>query len=102
MSEGLDVTVVDGGSGAVTARVSGEIDLSNVERFSRALETAAASGSHLTVDLTRITYMDSAGVAALFARAGRGPLEIVCRPDSVVAALVEVTRLGDVAVIREE
>ncbi len=80
-------------------RVSGEIDLSNVERFQREMAVAEGDGVVLVVDLDQVTYMDSAGVAALFARARRGALRVVAGPDSVVAPLLRITRLGDVAPI---
>ncbi len=49
---------------------TGEIDLSNIDAFDRALSTAvseAASGDRkLTVDLSAVEYLDSAAINALF------------------------------------
>lgn len=98
MTERMSVSMADDGQGGVTARVSGEIDLSNADQLRQALD----AGGHLTVDLSGVTYMDSAAIAVLFARAAEGPLEVRCRPDSVVAALIDITRLGDVAAVRED
>lgn len=79
--------------------VSGEVDLSNVERFRAALDRP---GPSLVVDLAGVTYIDSAGMAALFERATRGRLEVHCQSESVVAPLIDITRLCDVAVIRKD
>ena len=79
--------------------VAGEIDLSNVDRFEREMAAGEDDGLVLVVDLDGVTYMDSAGVAALFARARRGSLRVVARPDSVVAPLLRITRLADLAPI---
>ena len=102
MSERLDISVTADGDEAVSIFVSGEIDLSNVDGFRQALSSAAQAGQRLNVDLTGVAYIDSAGMAALFERAGRGPLEVRCHADSVVAPLIDITRLGDVASIRKE
>ncbi len=78
--------------------VSGEIDLSNVTAFRAAL--SEGGDSRLVVDLTGVTYLDSAGIAALFERARRSELEIVLSPGSVLAPLLEITHLADVATVR--
>lgn len=83
-------------------RVEGEIDLSNVKRFERSLAAANGDGVVLVVDLDRVTYMDSAAIAALFSRARRGRMEIVAGPGSVAAPLLRITRIGEVARIRAE
>ncbi|AHC24743.1 MULTISPECIES: STAS domain-containing protein [Mycobacteriaceae] len=61
----LHETITDGGAAALEA--VGEIDLSNVEAFSAALEAATGDAdSLLTVDLIHVTYLDSAAINALF------------------------------------
>lgn len=45
----------------------GEIDLSNVASFAQALAGASAGDrSPLTIDLSAVSYLDSAGINALF------------------------------------
>lgn len=83
----------DGG----TLVVTGEIDLSNVESFRRALDGA---GAPLVVDLSGVEYIDSAGIAALFARARSGGLEVVHAGNPVVVSLIRVTGLDEVATVR--
>lgn len=78
--------------------VSGEIDLSNIGAFRAAL--SEGGDSPLVVDLTGVTYLDSAGIAALFERARRSDLEIVLGPSSVLAPLIEITHLAEVAKVR--
>ena len=99
MTASMEVRVEPGPGEAPTVLVSGEIDLSNIDRFRAALDEDSPS---LVVDLSGVTYIDSAGVAVLFSRAARGPLEIWYEEQSVVRALIEVTRLGDVAVTRRK
>ena len=102
MTAQLDISVVEDHAGGFVAKVSGEVDLANVDTFRQALESGAQQGGTLSVDLTGVTYIDSAGIAVLFARAAHGPLEIRCSADSAVAPLIDITRLGDVASIRTE
>jgi anti-anti-sigma factor len=64
----LDTTRSDDGKPMLIA--AGEIDLSNVDKFTQALDTAIAetadSGRKLTVDLSTVKYLDSAGINVLF------------------------------------
>jgi anti-anti-sigma factor len=61
---------------------SGEIDLSNVDAFARALAAATAeadgSGETLTVDLSAVEYLDSAAINILFASADQ--IGIIAHP----------------------
>jgi anti-anti-sigma factor len=58
------------GTPRVTA--TGEIDLSNIDRFNRALTTAGAgSRGPITIDLSAVKYIDSAGINALFDHAAQ-------------------------------
>ena len=54
---------------------AGEIDLSNIDTFRRALADAAddsdRNGTTLTVDLSAVEYLDSAAINALFDRSER-------------------------------
>jgi anti-anti-sigma factor len=56
-----------GADGAARVTAAGEIDLSNVDLFTRAL-TGASGGtrSRITVDLGAVKYLDSAAINALF------------------------------------
>ncbi len=59
--------------GELVLIAAGEIDLSNIDAFNQALDTAiteaVSSGGTLTVDLSTVEYLDSSAINALFARA---------------------------------
>ncbi|KDN24231.1 STAS domain-containing protein [Amycolatopsis rifamycinica] len=57
--------------------VTGEIDMSNAAQFGAALDRELAAGTTVTVDLTGVAYLDSAGVAVLFDRAAEHDLRLV-------------------------
>jgi len=44
---------------------SGEIDLATAEGFAKALQPLIEAGGPVTVDLSKVTFMDSTGVHAL-------------------------------------
>ena len=53
---------------ACLVRAHGEIDLSNAGQLLAAIESAMPSGAHeLVLDLTGVSYLDSAGVALVLA-----------------------------------
>jgi anti-anti-sigma factor len=61
-----------GDDGKVVLIAAGEIDLSNIDAFSQALDAAiaeAGSGGTLTVDLRAVEYLDSAAINVLFPHA---------------------------------
>ena len=69
MAEGAKLTteVVDCG-GFPLVRVSGQVDLHNVHEFEKAMRTGIErEAKALIVDLTGISYLDSAGLSALVA-----------------------------------
>lgn len=74
----IDTVRRDGGTLAVVA--TGEIDLSNVHRFARAIDDAisANGGKTLTVDLSAVDYLDSAGINVLFSCAEH--LRLIVKP----------------------
>jgi anti-anti-sigma factor len=68
------------GTPRVTA--AGEIDLSNVDAFTEAL-TAASAGCRgpITVDLSAVKYLDSAGINVLFEHADQvDRLHVIVHP----------------------
>ncbi|MCV7259345.1 STAS domain-containing protein [Mycobacterium shimoidei] len=93
----LTVDTARGDDGALTLVAAGEIDLSNVEAFSRALDTAitenAGSKRKLTVDLSAVEYLDSAAINALFPHAEQ--IRLIVHPLLVrvctVSGLTELT-----------
>lgn len=62
---GLDVKVAYL-AGTLTVTLSGEIDLDSVTLLHQAIQEAHAPwGTHLAIDLSGVTFMDSTGVHAL-------------------------------------
>lgn len=67
MATPLTLNTDRGADGEPRVIAVGEIDLSNIDSFTRALATASAgSRSPITVDLSAVKYLDSAGINALF------------------------------------
>jgi len=82
MGDALDIEVRSE-HGVVIAAVAGEIDVSTVAQFRERLLELADDGGTLIVDLNRVTFIDSTGLGALVATAGRaaehgGSLYAVC------------------------
>lgn len=96
-----DLGVSNGADGGrPTVAFTGEVDVTNVDRFSAAL---AADGSATVVaDLTGLTYLDSAGIQVLFTVARQRKLEIVAGPGCLVRRVLEVVGLGEVATLHDE
>lgn len=88
-------------AGTATITCQGDIDIANVERFRAALLGPAAQVPVL-VDLDGVSYIDSAGIAALFERAKKGPLEVVAGPGCPVRRVLEVVALDQMATIRND
>ena len=88
----------------------GEIDLSNIDAFDRALAAAAADaakrGTVVTVDLGAVEYLDSAGINSLFAHADQirliaHPLLMSILTISGLTELVDVEPAAAVPELRE-
>lgn len=83
--------------GMAVLTVHGEIDLSNAGTFADELAAALPEQGRLTVDLTDVEYLDSAGLTALFARASR--IEVIVTP--LLAPTLAISGLSDVAIVHE-
>ncbi len=76
MTTALTLVASAGDDGDRILTVRGEIDMGNAGEFGAALERELLAGAALTVDLTGVTYLDSAGIAALFDRAADHELRL--------------------------
>src|SRR3954467_8481673 len=82
------------------ARLHGEIDASNTEWLGGRLRALLSNRSNaLAVDLSETTYLDSAGIALLFALASelrlhQQQLLLVVPEGSPIARMLELTGLG--------
>jgi anti-sigma B factor antagonist len=88
-----------------TVRAAGDIDLTNVSEFQAVLDQAAldqadAAASAITIDLTAVTYCDSATIRALFIAARDNQLTIRVSPAGpVTETLMKISGLDQVAAV---
>ncbi len=66
MATPLSVSTDHGTDGTSVLTAAGEVDLSNIDVFARALDDAARDGAPVTVDLTAVEYVYSGAINALF------------------------------------
>jgi anti-anti-sigma factor len=76
---------------------TGDIDLANVNEFQDVLTTAATDNHAIAVDLTDVTYCDSAAVRALFAVAATTKLSLVVPATGPIITLLNISGLDRVA-----
>lgn len=69
MTTPLRITTGETTDGLPRLSAEGEIDLTNADGFAARLRDALSPGRRLLVDLTDVLYLDSAGLAVLFANA---------------------------------
>ena len=78
---------------------SGDIDLANVNEFQAVLSSAAADRDAITVDLTDVTYCDSAAVRALFAVAATTKLGLIVPAAGPIMTLLSISGLDRIATV---
>ena len=78
---------------------TGDIDLANVNEFSDVLDRAAANNDAITVDLSDVTYCDSAAVRALFAVAATTKLALIVPATGPILTLLSISGLDRVATV---
>ncbi len=77
---------------------AGEIDMTNAQAFRHALAEAAGHDGQLVVDLTGVDYLDSAGLAALFAQVPSVRLELLV--NEVLVGVLDISGLSRVTSVR--
>jgi anti-anti-sigma factor len=88
-------------------RVAGEIDISNAEELTAAIEGAVPNDApKVVVDLSRTTYLDSAGVQLIFLLVQRlndrrQELNIIVPRDAPIRAVLELTSLPTIVRMQE-
>ena len=78
---------------------TGDIDLANVDKFEDVLARAAADSTSITVDLTSVTYCDSAAVRALFSAAASAKLALIVPARGPITTLLGISGLDRVATV---
>lgn len=91
---------------AVLARLSGEIDLSNASAVEDRVTAGLAGSTAVAVDLSGLSYLDSAGLALLSRLAGRlsaasGSLRLVVPPEAFVGRTLSVSGLASAIPVDE-
>lgn len=92
--------------GAMRIRVSGEIDLANAAAVEDEIRAAIPSQPRaVSVDLTDLTYLDSAGMRILYGLASRLHalrivLELIVPLDSPTRRLIELSGFESIAALR--
>lgn len=86
----------DAPGGPVIA-VSGDLDISSVDRLRDAVsEAASARPEELTFEMSGLRFMDSAGIAVLLGAAGKVPTVRLRNPTTAVRRVIELTGLTTV------
>lgn len=96
MTNELRITTRPDADGGPVLAVAGEIDIANAEALRAALDEHLAGADRVTVDLTEVGYLDSAGLAVLFPHARR--LDLVAT--RLLASVLKVSGLADLASVR--
>jgi anti-sigma B factor antagonist len=78
---------------------SGDIDLANVNEFQDVLNSAAVDSDAITVDLSDVSYCDSAAVRALFAVAATTKLGLIVPATGPITTLLSISGLDRVATV---
>ena len=101
----LDISIGES-NGARVVRVSGDVDLYTSPRLRTAVLREIAKGrGQVAVDLSRVRYMDSSGVATLVeghrAAGKKRTTFAIVSPSKSVMKVLELTRLNSVFHIRD-
>jgi anti-sigma B factor antagonist len=99
MAPPLTLNTDRGADGTPRVVVAGEIDLSNTAEFTRALIRArAGSRVPLTVDLSAVKYIDSAGINVLFDHAEEvDRLHVIVHP--LLFRVLTISGLSKIAIV---
>lgn len=84
---------------APVVAAEGEIDLANVDEFRDVLSGAVADNASVTVDLTGVTYCDSAALRELFSVAASAKLNLVVPTEGPITTLLAISGLDKVATV---
>lgn len=90
-----------GAGGEHIVMITGQIDMATAAAFQQVLDEAAHGRSLLTVDLTRLGFLDSAGIKVLFGLAARVDLQLIVDSGGVIATTIAISGLARVSTIRE-
>jgi anti-anti-sigma factor len=100
MATPLSLNTDRGVDGTPRLTAAGEIDISNIDVFSAALTTASEGArGPITVDLSAVKYLDSAGINALFKHADEiDRLHLIVHP--FLLRVLTISGLSDIATVQ--
>jgi anti-anti-sigma factor len=85
------------GPGTTVVAIVGELDMASVEDVEAEIEAIIeAAPDRLAFDLSRVTFMDSSGIAMLIRAANRVAFVEVRDPSPIVQMIIQATGLSDV------
>jgi len=95
--------IVFDADGVPTIKLSGEIDMANVDSLRRVIEPVVARApARVVFDLTDLTFMDSSGIALLLQVSAKTESVRVRRPSALVQRMIDATGLSDVLVVDDD
>ncbi|SPM33671.1 Anti-anti-sigma regulatory factor (antagonist of anti-sigma factor) [Mycobacterium rhizamassiliense] len=99
MAPALTLNTDRGADGTPRVVVAGEIDLSNTAELTRALiDARAGSRAPMTVDLSAVKYIDSAGINVLFDHAEEiDRLHVIVHP--LLFRVLTISGLSKIAIV---
>jgi anti-anti-sigma factor len=100
MATPLSLNTDRGVDGTPRLTAAGEIDISNIDVFSEALTTASeGTRGPITVDLSAVKYLDSAGINALFRHADEiDRLHLIVHP--FLLRVLTISGLSEIATVQ--
>lgn len=96
----LSINTDRGADGTPRVVAAGEIDISNIHAFTEALTTASEGNRRpITVDMSAVKYLDSAGINVLFKHAdAMDRLHLIVHP--FLMRILKITGLSDIATVQ--
>ena len=88
---GVDVEMLGDDRARLTP--TGELDMLTAPLLQQRVDGFLAEGTSLVIDLSRVEFLDSAGLRALLLAHGTGDVEL-CDPSPVVLQTVEVAKVA--------
>ena len=82
-----------------SVRAAGDIDLTSAAKFEAALTEAAATSGEISVDMTAVTYCDSAALHVLLMAATRHRLTLTVPEDGPITTMLRVARLDQITTV---
>lgn len=89
-----------GPQGTPVVTVAGEIDPAAASQLDELLRAAGKDSRQVTVDLSAVDYLDTAGIGVLFDHAAKITLVVLLAADSLIAPVVTTGGLDRVATVR--